>query len=76
MKKDMLLSMAKAAKEIGITRAAVWYAIQKGLLPATKYGPYHLVTLSDALAYKQHRPRMGRPPKGAKRQRGKMLDSA
>jgi len=55
--------MAQAAKEIGLTRAGVLYAIKKNLLNAEKHGPYYLVTRSEVERYKKNRPPIGRPRK-------------
>jgi excisionase family DNA binding protein len=58
-----LLSMAQAAKEIGITRAGVLYAIKEDLLKAKKHGPYYLITRDEVERYKKQRPAIGRPRK-------------
>ena len=63
MKSHELLNMAQAAKEIGLTRAGVLYAIKKNLLNAEKHGPYYLITRSEVERYKKHRPAIGRPRK-------------
>jgi hypothetical protein len=61
MKATELLSMAQAAKEVGITRAGIWYAIKQGLLQAEAHGPYTLIPRSELERYKKHRPAVGRP---------------
>jgi excisionase family DNA binding protein len=60
-----LLSMAQAARELGITRQGVKYAIEHGYLQAVKVGPYRLVPRHAVEAYKKARPHPG-PPKGRK----------
>ena len=58
-----LLNMAQAAREIGITRAGVLYAVKKGILPAEKHGPYWLLDRKDVQHYRKNRPALGRPRK-------------
>jgi excisionase family DNA binding protein len=60
-----LLSMAQVARELGITRQGVKYAIDRGYLQAVKAGPYRLVPRHAVEAYKKARPHPG-PPKGRK----------
>ena len=67
MKPKELLNMSQAAREIGITRAGVLYAIKKGLLKAEKHGPYYLISQAEVERYKKNRPPVGRPPKTSSR---------
>jgi len=54
-----LLSMAQVARELGITRQGVAYAIERGYLQAVKVGPYRLIPRHSVEAYKKSRPHRG-----------------
>lgn len=51
---EKLLSQPEAATLIGITRQAINYAVNAGLLPARQVGSYQFVTESDALRYQKN----------------------
>ena len=58
-----LISMAQAAREVGITRAGILYAVKKRILLAEKHGPYWLLDRKDVQHYRKNRPTLGRPRK-------------
>lgn len=60
---DKLLKPSEAATVIGISKSAIWYAINNGLISVRKSGPYTLITAKEAERYKNERPPRGRPPK-------------
>jgi len=49
------ISVAQAAELIGVSRTAVYKAIDKGTLPATRVGNVTVVDRASAFAYRQHR---------------------
>ena len=63
MKNIQLFSVAGAAREIGVTRAAIHYAVKQGLIASEKHGPYPLITASEVDRYKNNRPSPGRKRK-------------
>ena len=62
-----LITMAEAARRIGVTPNAITIAIRKGTLKSEKHGPYILIDTADVEMYKwrsQHDPDMShRNPK-------------
>jgi hypothetical protein len=60
---DTLLKPSEAARVIGISKSAVWYAIKHGLISIRRSGPYTLIAAREAERYKNAHPPKGRPPK-------------
>jgi excisionase family DNA binding protein len=62
-----MISVAQAAELIGISRAAVYKAIDKGTLGARRIGNVTLVDRQSALGYRDRPPPTGRPDRGLTR---------
>ena len=54
---ERLYSAAEAAEEVGISRVAIWYAIDDGRLPATRVGRNWVIRERDLMKFKQRRDR-------------------
>ena len=64
-----MISVAQAADLIGITRAAIYKAIEKGALEAIRIGNVTVVRRVSASAYRQRRESLDRPESGARREK-------
>ena len=61
-----MISVAQAADLIGITRAAIYKAIEKGALEAIRIGNVTVVSRASAHAYRQRRESLKRPESRAR----------
>lgn len=53
--KPQLLSISQAARLIGMSRQAVFLAVNRGTLASERHGPYRLIQKSEAIRYKRDR---------------------
>lgn len=53
------LTVAQAARELGVTRQAVWSAIDRGRIKAEKLGPILLIPYQSLQSYKSSRSHSG-----------------
>ncbi len=51
MKKTDLVSITEAAEYLGISRSAVWIAIQEGRLAASKIGKFYVIRRAEVEKY-------------------------
>ena len=61
-----MISVAQTADLVGITRAAIYKAIEKGALEAIRIGNVTVVSRASAHAYRQRRESLDRPESRAR----------
>jgi len=58
-----ILGISQAARALGVTRAALYKAIERGRLTTVKMGPYRLISKAELERYTTHKGKPGRPRK-------------
>lgn len=56
-----MLTIPQAAREIGMTRAALWRHVKKGSIPVVDAGPYQLIDAADPAAFQATERKPGWP---------------
>ena len=63
------MTVTQAAEALGISRTAVLQAIDRGSIPAERFGPIYMLRCADVEVYREQRPWSRKPgwPQGKKR---------